>query len=38
MGQSLVSRTPMVFTIRHPPATVSRPIAAWSGENYPNGT
>jgi hypothetical protein len=34
-GRSLVSRIPMVFTIRHPPAMVPRPIAAWAAEDHP---
>ena len=37
-GCSLVIRIPMVLTMRHPPARVPRPMAAWAARTTQKGT
>ena len=37
MGCSLVRPVPMVFTMRHPPKKVPRPMAAWQASTTQNG-
>ena len=36
-GFSLVMRMPIVLTMRQPPNSVPRPIAAWQREHHPEG-